>query len=223
MKKIFEALLFVVALVLFLSSCSSYNEIDRDKSGETVEIRSTFITDDKLYVFTDSNDYQFEDSDVDKLKNFAASKYNEKIFYFSSTLNVINENISGNYIVYIDPRHLSKDEIDDLTDNYDFSIRNYIENNDTEKFKKLIPDYQNKYFLIGYYNADGKIINISNRDELISKYALKKPITATVNYYHKRLEFSQKSKDVAIMPLQAMTLLIIAPVYLIIMATCDNC
>lgn len=88
MKKIFEALLFVV-LVLFLSSCSSYNEIDRDKSGETVEIRSTFITDDKLYVFTDSNDYQFKDSDVNKLKNFAASKYNEKVIYFNASLGIM--------------------------------------------------------------------------------------------------------------------------------------
>lgn len=116
----------IFLIILFLSSCTSYQSIDEKKSGNVIEIKSALIDNDNLYVLSDSNDYHFKGPGVIALKKFLISQYNQKVVYFSATLEITNNVVEGSYVIYLDPKELNKVEQEDLTDNYHFYSNYYV-------------------------------------------------------------------------------------------------
>lgn len=212
MKIFFQILL----IALFLNACSSYKKIDESKSGNVIEVKSALIEDDNLYILSRSANYHFKGEAITALKKFATSKYNDKVIYFSASLGIMGSVVNGNYMIYLDPKDFSIDELYDLASNYHFYKSNYQFNSDEEMIKNQIPDYQNRFFIIGQFNANGERVNLSNKDELLEKYPLPQPVFVKINYYSKHLEPSETLKTIALVPLQAISLILIAPLYIFI-------
>lgn len=215
MKIFFKILL----MILFLNACSSYTQIDSNKSGDVIKVKSALIENDNLYIVSDSTNYHFKGGAITALKKFATSKYNEKVIYFSASLGIMGNVVNGSYMIYLDPKDFTIDELDDLASTYHFYRSNYQSNNDEEMIKNQIPNYENRFFIIGKFYANGEMVNLSNKDELLEKYSLPKPVFANVNYYSKHLKPSDTLKTIAVMPLQAISLILVAPLYIILLST----
>lgn len=214
MKIFFKILL----MILFLNACSSYTQIDSNKSGDVIKVKSALIENDNLYIVSDSTNYHFKGGAITALKKFATSKYNEKVIYFSASLGIMGNVVNGSYMIYLDPKDFTIDELDDLASTYHFYRSNYQSNNDDEMIKNQIPNYENRFFIIGKFYANGEMVNLSNKDELLEKYSLPKPVFANVNYYSKHLKPSDTLKTIAVMPLQAISLILVAPLYIILLS-----
>lgn len=214
MKIFFKILL----MILFLNACSSYTQIDSNKSGDVIKVKSALIENDNLYIVSDSTNYHFKGGAITALKKFATSKYNEKVIYFSASLGIMGNVVNGSYMIYLDPKDFTIDELDDLASTYHFYRSNYQSNNDEEMIKNQIANYENRFFIIGKFYANGEMVNLSNKDELLEKYSLPKPVFANVNYYSKHLKPSDTLKTIAVMPLQAISLILVAPLYIILLS-----
>lgn len=214
MKIFFKILL----MILFLNACSSYTQIDSNKSGDVIKVKSALIENDNLYIVSDSTNYHFKGEAITALKKFATSKYNEKVIYFSASLGIMGNVVNGSYMIYLDPKDFTIDELDDLASTYHFYRSNYQSNNGEEMIKNQIPNYENRFFIIGKFYANGEMVNLSNKDELLEKYSLPKPVFANVNYYSKHLKPSDTLKTIAVMPLQAISLILVAPLYIILLS-----
>lgn len=214
MKIFFKILL----MVLFLTACSSYTKIDSNKSGDIIKVKSALIENDNLYILSDSTNYHFKGEAITALKKFATSKYNQKVIYFSASLGITGSIVNGSYMIYLDPKDFTIDELDELASIYHFYSSNYQSNSDEEMIKNQIPNYQNRFFIIGKFYANGEMVNLSNKDELLDKYSLPKPIFVNVNYYSKHLTPSDTLKTIAVMPFQAISLILVAPLYIILLS-----
>lgn len=214
MKIFFKILL----MVLFLTACSSYTKIDSNKSGDIIKVKSALIENDNLYILSDSTNYHFKGEAITALKKFATSKYNQKVIYFSASLGIMGSVVNGSYMIYLDPKDFTIDELDELASTYHFYRSNYLSNSDEEMIKNQIPNYENRFFIIGKFYANGEMVNLSNKDELLEKYSLPKPIFVNVNYYSKHLTPSDTLKTIAVMPFQAISLILVAPLYIILLS-----
>ena len=214
MKIFFKILL----MVLFLTACSSYTIIDSNKSGDIIKVKSALIENDNLYILSDSTNYHFKGEAITALKKFATSKYNQKVIYFSASLGIMGSVVNGSYMIYLDPKDFTIDELDELASTYHFYRSNYQSNSDEEMIKNQIPNYENRFFIIGKFYANGEMVNLSNKDELLEKYSLPKPIFVNVNYYSKHLTPSDTLKTIAVMPFQAISLILVAPLYIILLS-----
>lgn len=214
MKIFFKILL----MVLFLTACSSYTKIDSNKSGDIIKVKSALIENDNLYILSDSTNYHFKGEAITALKKFATSKYNQKVIYFSASLGIMGSVVNGSYMIYLDPKDFTIDELDELASTYHFYRSNYQSNSDEEMIKNQIPNYENRFFIIGKFYANGEMVNLSNKDELLEKYSLPKPIFVNVNYYSKHLTPSDTLKTIAVMPFQAISLILVAPLYIILLS-----
>ncbi|XDZ50242.1 hypothetical protein AB8Q18_08525 [Neisseriaceae bacterium CLB008] len=179
---------------MFLSSCvtSTVYKHSREES-----IQAVFIQGDKLYAAGPEFEYEFNGNSVIRLQSFLNSTYKNKILFTTANFWDYTKNtneIRGNYSIYLDKEIFTKEEVDDLVKNYKFGIVNVLGTEGTKAMNKLLPDRNiNKPLLSGNYYLEGRVVKLDNRDELLEKYLLKKPLEVTVESYGKEVSVNGKA------------------------------
>lgn len=173
--------------LLCLSACTVDKNIQSDvtSSKEPIEM-FMFSQDGRLFVFTDKENFEFKGQDVSNLSIFLNSTYAKSIEKVSPELYIYldedkKQRASSYLSVLVKADKLTKKQRDELVNQFNFTQASQAK----DKVKKEIKEdfdisSQLDIFYIKTYKADGIIQEYKNRDELLAKYKLTKPIMATV-------------------------------------------
>ena len=173
--------------LLCLSACTVDKNIQSDvtSSKEPIEM-FMFSQDGRLFVFTDKENFEFKGQDVSNLSIFLNSTYAKSIEKVSPELYIYLDEDKKQWAssllkVLVKADKLTKKQQDELVSQFNFTQASQAK----DKVKKGIKEdsdisSQLDIFYIKTYKADGIIQEYKNRDELLAKYKLTKPIMATV-------------------------------------------
>ena len=183
MKKLLSFIM--LCSLLCLSACTVDKNIQSDvtSSKEPIEM-FMFSQDGRLFVFTDKENFEFKGQDVSNLSIFLNSTYAKSIEKVSLYiyLDEDKKQRASSYLrVFVKADKLTKKQRDELVNQFNFTQASQAK----DKVKKGIKEdsdisSQLDIFYIKTYKADGIIQEYKNRDELLAKYKLAKPIMATV-------------------------------------------
>ena len=185
MKKLLSFIM--LCSLLCLSACTVDKNIQSDvtSSKEPIEM-FMFSQDGRLFVFTDKENFEFKGQDVSNLSIFLNSTYAKSIEKVSPELYIYldedkKQRASSYLSVLVKADKLTKKQRDELVNQFNFTQASQAK----DKVKKEIKEdfdisSQLDIFYIKTYKADGIIQEYKNRDELLAKYKLAKPIMATV-------------------------------------------
>lgn len=128
------------------------------------------LSENKLYVIGEKYDYVFSGGGV---QNFLATKYAKSVLYATVILRIHeDQKLNGMYTVYLDPKKVSEDEYESIKKAF------YVTFNDAPEELAL----KQKVLTI-QLAADGEVVKLENRNELLAKYKLQKPLQAEIEYY----------------------------------------
>ena len=185
MKKLLSFIM--LCSLLCLSACTVDKNIQSDvtSSKEPIEM-FMFSQDGRLFVFTDKENFEFKGQDVSNLSIFLNSTYAKSIEKVSPELYIYLDEDKKQWAssflkVLVKADKLTKKQRDELVNQFNFTQASQAK----DKVKKEIKEdfdisSQLDIFYIKTYKADGIIQEYKNRDELLAKYKLAKPIMATV-------------------------------------------
>ena len=185
MKKLLSFIM--LCSLLCLSACTVDKNIQSDvtSSKEPIEM-FMFSQDGRLFIFTDKENFEFKGQDVSNLSIFLNSTYAKSIEKVSPELYIYldedkKQRASSYLSVLVKADKLTKKQRDELVNQFNFTQASQAK----DKVKKEIKEdfdisSQLDIFYIKTYKADGIIQEYKNRDELLAKYKLAKPIMATV-------------------------------------------
>ena len=186
MKKLLS---FIMLCSLFcLSACAvdKTTESDVTSSKEPIQM-FMFSQDGRLFVFTDKDNFEFKGQDVSNLSTFLNSPHAKSIEKVSPELYIYLDEDKKQWAssflkVLVKADKLTKKQQDELVSQFNFTQASQAK----DKIKKGIKEdfgisSQLDVFYIKTYKADGIIQEYKNRDELLAKYKLAKPIMATVH------------------------------------------
>ena len=170
MKKI----IFLFISVFFVSGCTTNKE---EISKKTEVIQAFFIANNNIYAIGDLNSYQFSSSkseDVQHFINFLNSK--DMKAFKEAHIDRIEKNSEDNKIkafifIELDSKKLAKKEIESL-----FNKR------DVYKSSQGNPD-----LLFGI--SHGELVKLQNKDEILIKGKLSKPLKTNFIEYKKSTKF----------------------------------
>lgn len=156
--------LMLITLLFELVSCTSQTELDIKNE----KFHSFLIVENKLYAIGELHDYEFENNLVRELNDFLQSPFVNKIQAIEISLSIKDSpNVTGSYKVLLSPQTFSEREIEKLKTDFGF---------------ELYPEQ-----LIKTYHADGKVVKLANRAEILQKFRFKQPLDATLTYYNTTL------------------------------------
>ena len=185
MKKLLS---FIMLCSLFcLSGCAVDKNTESHVTSSKEPIQMfMFSQDGRLFVFTDKENFEFKGQDVSNLSIFLNSTYAKSIEKVSPKLYIYldedkKQRASSYLSVLVKADKLTKKQRDELVNQFNFTQASQAK----DKVKKDIKEdfdisSQLDIFYIKTYKADGIIQEYKNRDELLAKYKLAKPIMATV-------------------------------------------
>ena len=185
MKKLLS---FIMLCSLFcLSGCAVDKNTESHVTSSKEPIQMfMFSQDGRLFVFTDKENFEFKGQDVSNLSIFLNSTYAKSIEKVSPELYIYldedkKQRASSYLSVLVKADKLTKKQRDELVNQFNFTQASQAK----DKVKKEIKEdfdisSQLDIFYIKTYKADGIIQEYKNRDELLAKYKLAKPIMATV-------------------------------------------
>lgn len=146
-----------------------------------------FSQDGRLFVFTDKENFEFKGQDVSNLSTFLNSPHAKSIEKVSPELYIYLDEDKKQWAssflkVLVKADKLTKKQQDELVSQFNFTQASQAK----DKVKQGIKEdfgisSQLDVFYIKTYKADGIIQEYKNRDELLAKYKLAKPIVATVH------------------------------------------
>ena len=224
MKKLLS---FIMLCLLFcLSACTVDKNTESDVTSSKEPIQMfMFSQDGRLFVFTDKESFEFKGQDVSNLSTFLNSPHAKSIEKVSPKLYIyLNEEKkqwASSYLkVLVKADKLTKKQQDELVNQFNFTQASQAK----DKVKQGIKEdfgisSQLDVFYIKTYKADGIIQEYKNRDELLAKYKLTKPIMATV--YHttyttsKSYSLSDTGENILTAPLIILTAPLWIPVAMI--------
>ena len=191
--------LILITLIFGLSACSS-----SDNKGEIKQekLYSFLIVQDKLYAVGEHHDYQFEHDLVEKLDSFLKSPYEKFISEIEINLDVKlgGSTVEGTYRVYVDMSKQTKSQQQKLIDDYGFAHSN----------GKLYKSYR----------AEGKVVKLQNRDEILQKYRFQKPLDARLVYSGELSEGAEVALAILVMPVTIPLALVVGVVALPFQLVC---
>ncbi|MFA9500616.1 hypothetical protein ACERCG_09370 [Mannheimia sp. E30BD] len=128
-------------------------------------LQSFLIVQNKLYIVGELHDYQFEHDLVTQLNHFLKSPYANHIEQVEAQF-IIEKSpkVEGEYKVYLSGDKLKPTDRARLKSEFSF--------NDAAGS-----------MMYRSYKANGQIVKLANRNEILQKYRFKKPIEARVIYY----------------------------------------
>ena len=186
MKKLLS---FIMLCSLFcLSGCA----VDKNTGSHVTSSKEPiqmfmFSQDGRLFVFTDKENFEFKGQDVSNLSTFLNSPHAKSIEKVSPELYIYLDEDKKQWAssllkVLVKADKLTKKQQDELVSQFNFTQASQAK----DKVKQGIKEdfgisSQLDVFYIKTYKADGIIQEYKNRDELLAKYKLAKPIVATVH------------------------------------------
>lgn len=186
MKKLLS---FIMLCSLFcLSGCAVDKNTESHVTSSKEPIQMfMFSQDGRLFVFTDKDNLEFKGQDVSNLSTFLNSPHAKSIEKISPELYIYLDEDKKQWAssflkVLVKADKLTKKQQDELVSQFNFTQASQAE----DKVKQGIKEdfgisSQLDVFYIKTYKADGIIQEYKNRDELLAKYKLAKPIMATVH------------------------------------------
>ena len=186
MKKLY------LILICLLTSCV----IHINKPIKTTEkIYAFMIEKNKIYLIGEHSDYLLQNQDVEAMQHFLTSPYAKQTLFFTMKLDSLDNEVTGEYTVYLDESKYSKEEKEQLQKQYWFNPISYIHSDFLSALKRQ-------------YRAFGKRIRFNNRDEIISKFSMPEPIEISLvrRISHKEVI----ADDIA---LELTTIMLFTPVY----------
>ena len=186
MKKLLS---FIMLYSLFcLSGCAVDKNTESHVTSSKEPIQMfMFSQDGRLFVFTDKENFEFKGQDVSNLSTFLNSPHAKSIEKVSPELYIYLDEDKKQWAssllkVLVKADKLTKKQQDELVSQFNFTQASQAE----DKVKQGIKEdfgisSQLDVFYIKTYKADGIIQEYKNRDELLAKYKLAKPIVATVH------------------------------------------
>ena len=186
MKKLLS---FIMLCLLFcLSACTTDKNTESHVTSSKEAIQMfMFSQDGRLFVFTDKENFEFKGQDVSSLSTFLNSPHAKSIEKVSPELYIYldedKKQWASSYLkVLVKADKLTKKQQDELVSQFNFIQASQAK----DKVKQGIKEdfgisSQLDVFYIKTYKADGIIQEYKNRDELLAKYKLAKPIMATVH------------------------------------------
>ena len=186
MKKLLS---FIMLCSLFcLSGCAVDKNTESHVTSSKEPIKMfMFSQDGRLFVFTDKENFEFKGQDVSNLSTFLNSPHAKSIEKVSPELYIYLDEDKKQWAssflkVLVKADKLTKKQQDELVSQFNFTQASQAK----DKIKQGIKEdfgisSQLDVFYIKTYKADGIIQEYKNRDELLAKYKLAKPIVATVH------------------------------------------
>ena len=186
MKKLLS---FIMLCSLFcLSGCAVDKNTESHVTSSKEPIQMfMFSQDGRLFVFTDKENFEFKGQDVSNLSTFLNSPHAKSIEKVLPELYIYLDEDKKQWAssllkVLVKADKLTKKQQDELVSQFNFTQASQAE----DKVKQGIKEdfgisSQLDVFYIKTYKADGIIQEYKNRDELLAKYKLAKPIVATVH------------------------------------------
>ena len=186
MKKLLS---FIMLCSLFcLSGCAVDKNTESHVTSSKEPIQMfMFSQDGRLFVFTDKENFEFKGQDVSNLSTFLNSPHAKSIEKVSPELYIYLDEDKKQWAssflkVLVKADKLTKKQQDELISQFNFTQASQAK----DKVKQGIKEdfgisSQLDVFYIKTYKADGIIQEYKNRDELLAKYKLAKPIVATVH------------------------------------------
>ena len=209
MKKLILIMLFSV---FGLSACTSHSS---STSREPIEM-FIFSQDGRLFVFTDKENFELRGAAISDLSKFLNSSYTKAIEKVEPVFLIDQEDkkVSAALRLYVRVDNLTEKQRSELLKKFMFQQTNEVLKNKLQQRYGISSQFD-IYDVI--YDAEGVSRQYENRNELLAKYKLAKPIMATVNrYYGSKIDSSSYSDDSeAINPLVILAVPLWLPVALI--------
>ena len=186
MKKLLS---FIMLCSLFcLSGCAVDKNTESHVTSSKEPIQMfMFSQDGRLFVFTDKENFEFKGQDVSNLSTFLNSPHAKSIEKVSPELYIYLDEDKKQWAssllkVLVKADKLTKKQQDELVSQFNFTQASQAEDKVKQGIKEdLGISSQLDVFYIKTYKADGIIQEYKNRDELLAKYKLAKPIMTTVH------------------------------------------
>lgn len=169
MKKWFA----LITLVFTLTGCAYFSKPQHTHT-EQEKLKSFLIVQDKLYIVGQLHDYQFENDLVTQLDRFLKSPYANQIK--DIRIQFVTDgyqpaDVEGEYGVFVSGDKLTPSDRAQLKAEFGF-------------------DDVSSNMMYRSYKANGKIVRLTNRNEILQKYRFKQPLEAKLIY-----EFYPGSED----------------------------
>ena len=186
MKKLLSFIMLCSLCCLSGCAVDKNTESHVTSSKEPIQM-FMFSQDGRLFVFTDKENFEFKGQDVSNLSTFLNSPHAKSIEKVSPELYIYLDEDKKQWAssflkVLVKADKLTKKQQDELVSQFNFTQASQAK----DKVKQGIKEdfgisSQLDVFYIKTYKADGIIQEYKNRDELLAKYKLAKPIVATVH------------------------------------------
>jgi raw score 4.92 len=175
-----------------------------------------FSQDGRLFVFTDKENFELRGAAISDLSKFLNSSYTKAIEKVEPVFLIDQEDkkVSAALRLYVRVDNLTEKQRSELLKKFMFQQTNEVLKNKLQQRYGISSQFD-IYDVI--YDAEGVSRQYENRNELLAKYKLAKPIMATVNrYYGSKIDSSSYSDDSeAINPLVILAVPLWLPVALI--------
>jgi raw score 4.92 len=175
-----------------------------------------FSQDGRLFVFTDKENFELRGAAISDLSKFLNSSYTKAIEKVEPVFLIDQEDkkVSATLRLYVRVDNLTEKQRSELLKKFMFQQTNEVLKNKLQQRYGISSQFD-IYDVI--YDAEGVSRQYENRNELLAKYKLAKPIMATVNrYYGSKIDSSSYSDDSeAINPLVILAVPLWLPVALI--------
>lgn len=175
-----------ILVCLLLASCITHISLP---TQTTERIHAFMIDRDKIYLIGEQADYLLQNQDVEAMQRFLSSPYAKQVLFFTMKLDRIDNNVSGEYAVYLDESKYSKEEKEKLQKQYWFNPISHIHTDLLRAVKTRNPKWKaNQSALKRQYRAFGKRVRLKNRAEILSKYAMQNPMNVALTERTSRKE-----------------------------------
>ena len=199
MKKLFTFIFLLSTIVL--AACSSRSS---STTQEPIEM-FMFGQDCKLFVFTDKESFELCSSSVSDLSTFLNSPYAKAIEKVIPVFLIDEEDkkVSASLTLYVRADNLTEKQRSELLKTFMFQQTTEVLKNKLQQRYGISAQFD-IYDVI--YEARGVSRQYENRDELLAKYKLAKPIMATVDrYYGSKIDTSYSDNSESVNPLVILT------------------
>lgn len=219
-------LLLAAIAMLFFSGCSNIVVQDPKQPNEQELVQAFFISNNNLYAISNKRSYRFFSNKVAAFQQFTQSEWASKVAFAHAQVKVQDqEQVEGTIYLFIPRTLISDGQFAKLRDEYRYSLFAAESEIDT-KFKSAARAVLNEEqlqasYLRLVYAGTGKIVEVENRELILQRYALPKPITTNISYFITKKDIAGDAKAAATVPLIPIAIIVSIPVMIIWGASCS--
>ncbi|MDW1122590.1 hypothetical protein P2M42_10475 [Mannheimia haemolytica] len=189
--------LMLITLIFGITACFSSLEFDESKQEK---INSFLIVGNKLYVVGELHDYEFEHQQVAELNNFLKSLIANKIKSVEANFEVKeSKKVEGSYRIILDGKSLTESERSTVMNTFHFNSA------------------QNPSIT---YQAEGNLVKLANREELLQKFRFKQALEANVRYYKMKSGLQNTAEGALSIVMLPVAVVAVLPFYMFWVGAC---